>query len=196
MEKSFGDYITTTDYNQYENILVLHSYDYFWPNDLKKRDKIWWNLDPQKVYKTREVYERKVGLELEKMNLPNVIVKQSPKQRNFKYLLETYKSRFVLDLHDIARDFKPGMDQPYCISHIYHRHNRKLEEYFSRFRKEYSLRKGTNGPIGQVENYGALYDNANPRSMTIELMTFAGKEKSLKFLKSLTYFLKKNDLYL
>lgn len=153
-------------------------------------------LDPSKDYTTKEVYEREVGLELEKMNLPNVIVKESPKKRNFMGMLEKYKSRFVLDLHDIARGYKPGMDEPYWISHIYHRDYDKLEEYFSKFRKECGLRMGVENSIGQVDNYGALYDNANPRYLGIELMTFAEKEKSLEFLKRLTSFLQQNDLNL
>jgi len=151
-------------------------------------------MDPKAVCKPKEYFEREIGLELEKMNLPNVIVKESPRVRKYRKLLDSYKARFVLDLHDINRGYDSRLDQPYYIAHVYHVHNRKLDEYFERFRKEKRLRYDIKGALGSVDNYGAVYRNHNPRSLGIELFPWAGKEKSLESLKRLTDFLKQNDL--
>lgn len=66
--------------------MVLHSYHYLYPPSYF-------------LIKHPEKYARNIGLELEKLNLPNTVVKESPKYRNYRKLTERYDAKWVLDLH-------------------------------------------------------------------------------------------------
>lgn len=66
--------------------MVLHSFHYLYPPSYF-------------LIKHSEKYARNIGQELEKLNLPHAVVKESPKYRNYKKLTERYDSKWVLDLH-------------------------------------------------------------------------------------------------
>ena len=66
--------------------MVLHSYHYLYPHS-------------KFLIKHPEKYAHNIGLELERLDLPNTVVKESPKYRNYNKLMERYNAKWILDLH-------------------------------------------------------------------------------------------------
>ena len=63
-----------------KNILILHSW-----------------VSPK--HSELEMYARNVALEIEKLGLEHIIVRESPVKRNFARLLKEYNASWVFDLH-------------------------------------------------------------------------------------------------
>ena len=193
--KASGDYITITDFDQYENILVLHSYHYNWSTDAPYWQKVLRGKDPTKEYRPKETYARKVGLELEKLNLPNLIVIESQKNRQMSNLLRKYKSKWLLDLHDCARNYNPKTDKDnsgnriISILEVYPNYkNEKIPQLGNKLYdfldKKYQQRKMRVGIINSpIENY-------NSRLIGVELMPWFSIKEGVKFIKTLSQYLK------
>lgn len=88
-----------------KNILILHSW-----------------VSPR--HSELEPYARDVGLEIEKLRLKGIIVKESPVERSFAKLLKKYNASWVFDLHsDAPSDYKYNwyrdlVKKPYPVARI------------------------------------------------------------------------------
>jgi len=167
--------------------LVLHSYHLLYPTK---------HLGTRK-----EIYEREIGLELEKLQLPNVVVKESPKNRYVNGLLNKYKSRFVLDLHDNTlnqRKYEPST----TVGDIFHSHTYHHLEYFQKYKKKFENDTKGEKTLNYVgrKRIGdftppTLIGDMNPRLFGIELFPWVSKKNSLYFLKHLTSYLQSHPIY-
>lgn len=144
-----------------------------------------------------EVYEREIGLDLERRNLDRVIVKESPRKRDVSALLRKYKSRFLVDLHDPGRP-RNSIDEPDKIADLSYTRSKLHHSYFRKFADENYLRgykqipgyKNKQFPRYSIGLYETTYANFNPRHIGVELLPWTAKEKSLDFLERLTNHLK------
>lgn len=154
-------------------------------------------IETKREVRAKEVYAREVGLELEKMNLPNTVVKESPKRRNISGLLERYKAKWFLDLHDPARPYDPKYDNGIRgQKHIaelsifpYYSKNRmnNLKDNLRNFvMKKYNVSDwwATPVPVNDIP-----YENYNSRYIGVELLTGYSKKVSIDFVKSLSEYL-------
>lgn len=78
---------------KYRNVLVLHSFHY--PG--RRHDGT--------VFYER--YARRVGMELSRLDLSNMIVMESPKKRCYSRLTEHYNARWIVDLHNDTYPYDP-----------------------------------------------------------------------------------------
>ncbi len=161
----------------------MHSYHYFWPSVVKGVVR-------------KEVYAREIGLELERTHIPDVIVKESPRNRNVNVLLRKYKSKWLLDLHDPARQYNPSIDDKDGIADLVYHNNPKIRSYLRRFvETNYQKRHNVRfEPFYPIHLFRAPYENYNPRLLQIELSPWVPKEVSLDFLQKFTVFLKSTDI--
>lgn len=144
-----------------------------------------------------ENYSREVGLELEKMNLPNTIVRETPKRRNISSLLKQYKSKWLLDLHDPGRPYNHETDSnlaggkmladvgifPYFYKNRMENLQHDLRDFVM---KKYNISNWRNTPVGILD---VPYEHYNSRYLTIELLTGHSKKESVDFVKSLSEYL-------
>lgn len=175
----------------------MHSYHYHWPSKLSSTDKFVRGIETKREVRAKEVYAREVGLELEKMNLPNTVVINSPKRRNVSSFLKRYKARWFLDLHDPARPY----DSKYDNGMLGQKHIAELAifPYYSKNRmenlkdnlrsfvmKKYNVSdwRATPVPVNDIP-----YENYNSRYIGIELLTGYSKKESIDFVKSLSEYL-------
>lgn len=119
-------------------------------------------------------------MELEKRNIPNVVVKESPRNRYFDRLLETYKSKWVVDLHDPARGYDPSnfSDKNLALLASTKGFDTDLRTYF----RDYGYNIGTYGSRG-----------VHPRLLAVELSPWFPKHVTIDFLSSLFQFLQSHD---
>lgn len=154
-------------------------------------------IDEKKEVLVKEVYSRKVGLELEKMNLPNTIVKESQKKRSVSNLLRKYRAKWLLDLHDPGRLYNPRNDDNMTGGKMladvgifpYYAKNRMedLEDNLRKFvMKKYNITDWRNTPVGV---YDIPYEHYNSRYLAVELLTGHSKKESIDFVKSLSEYL-------
>lgn len=154
-------------------------------------------IDEKKEVIVKEVYSREVGLELEKMNLPNTIVKESQKRRSVSGLLKKYRAKWMLDLHDPGRPYNPETDSNLAGGKMladigifpYYAKNRMedLEENLRKFvMKKYNITNWQNTPVGVLD---VPYEHYNSRYLAVELLTGHSKKESVDFVKSLSEYL-------
>lgn len=197
MKSLSGDYITETNFAQYKNVLILHSYHYNWPSKMSSIQKFERGIETKEEVRIKETYARKIGLELEKMSLPNTIVRESPKRRNVSSLLKRYKAKWMLDLHDPGRPYNPKHDNnSYGQKQIadlaifpYYSKNRmeNLQDNLRGFAmKKYNVKDWWGSLVGI---YDIPYENYNSRYIAVELITGNSKKKSINFVKSLSEYL-------
>lgn len=189
----FGDFIKDYNFNQYKNVLVYHSYHYHYPPKLSKSEKsrgVWPETYDGRIH---EIYEREIGFELEKLNLPNVVVREvDNRKRDVNYLLKKYKSRFMLDLHDPGRSYNQN-DRYHAVADIIFSRTKNHLEYFEKFCKQkYPDDKNMLKP--KVRLLDTTWERFNPRLIGVELFTWCPKDTSLDFLKRFTNYLQSNDL--
>lgn len=118
---------------------------------------------------------------MEKRHLPDVIVKESPKNRYFNRLLETYESKWVVDLHDPARGYNPTNASDRLLAILV-----SSEHLDNRLIKFVNLNKYPVGVVGS--------NREHPRRVAVELSPWYSKKISIDFLGELLQFLKSQNL--
>jgi hypothetical protein len=178
--KKPGVCINNPDYDKFENVLVLHSYHYLYPS----RD-----------HRQKEFYAREIGNELGNMHLDGTIVLESPYKRDINALLGKYRSRWLLDLHDPARDYDPKNDSEFIANLGFNCFQTGLGQKFERF-LEQNYERTLMSSWNKYPQYPAKlsplpyeHNRFNPRFVAVELYTGVPKPASLDFLKRLVNYL-------
>lgn len=140
-------------------------------------------------------YTQERSQELKNLQIPNVVVNESPKNRNTSKLLRKYKSRWLIDLHDPGDPkFEAGRGDEDVIDWIVYKRSSKLKGYLDNFvESNYKSRGKKIGPKYPVL-VPYLYKTYSSRYLGVELYPTFAKQESLDFLKKFTGFLKSTDL--
>lgn len=133
---------------------------------------------------------------MKNLQIPNVIVNESPKNRSTSKLLKKYKSRWLVDLHDPGDPkFEADKGDEDVIAWIVYKRDSKLKRYLDNFvESNYKPRGKKIGPKYPIYLVPYLYKTYSPRYLGVELYPTIAKQESLDFLKKLTGFLKSADL--
>lgn len=136
-----------------------------------------------------EKYARDVAHELEKLNLNNTTVKESPRYRNYSKLSDRYDAKWILDLHSndsVTNELGSKRSLPYLG--MLSCGNRNSEDFCPPLvyklidwkKKEYAnVPIDIDGSIGNMPQY----------VISVELLIHNKKSESVKLTKKLIEFL-------
>lgn len=139
--------------------------------------------------KRPETYARDVAHEIEKLNLKNTIVKESPRNRHYAGLAERYSAKWILDLHsnDAVTD-EHGSKRSLPYLGMLSCGNRGSEDFFPPLaykirdwrKKEYPNDViDIDGSVGNIPQY----------VISTELLIHNKKSESIKLVQKLVEFL-------
>jgi len=102
-----------------------------------------------------ETYARNVGLEIEKLGLDGVIVRESPAKRSFAKLLKEYEAGWIFDLHsDVTEPYWAKEEEKWVRTLPYSRKSGKYTwrptDYSDLIRKRY--------PVAGISYGGNVWD--------------------------------------
>lgn len=129
-----------------------------------------------------EVYAREIGIQLERLNRANVVVKESPRKRSFDDLLKKYHCDWIVDLHDVAREYRSTIDNSpdgrklLAILGSQQEMDGKLAQFVQK----------NNYPVGTMPISPAYH----PRYIVAELYPWIPKFVTIDFLSMLLQFVK------
>lgn len=162
----------------------MHSYHYF-------------NTPKYHEIRPSEKYARSIGLEIEKQNWPNVIVKESKRYRHYKRLTDQYDAKWIIDLHS-NDGFKKLPKKGQFLSRFYCGHNWKLGESFfetKSFQMLMSWKLDVEKNIYQQQGIDIdVAPRRPPNLIGVELYTYNSRSKNIEFLKSFVNYLHQNPL--
>ncbi len=134
-----------------------------------------------------------MGTELSKMNLPNIIVIESPRKRWYRKLTEHYQAKWILDLHNDVCDieFLQRMDDLATL-YVSSRYKPNVDEERIQLirewvRRTYSRNKRGFYPVSVIDGDPLL--NKPENLFGIELYPNNDVSKSIQFIKAFSQFL-------